>query len=278
MKLNVSFILLGCTEQNAVKSICLIEDYTNENKLEAYEIILVSCNKPGIHRLYQMVCRGNVKGLVITEQFGSDALIMAGLNYSQGDVVICMNLELDCYQELLPLLLTRISTQYEAVCVKNETDIINSYFAITRNVVDCIIKYNKPYPHIIGFIQRSTNFIDFIMYAMNDKNIIFSNEGKKRKILNVLNKMTYSIKPLRIATFLGFLFAFIGFGYGIIIIVLKVFNKITVVGFSTIIALCVFFGGLIMVMLGVLGEYIGRIYITISSAPQYVIKERYNLK
>ena len=88
----------------------------------------------------------------------------------------------------------------------------------------------------------------------------------------------FSVKPLRIATCVGAVSAFLGFAYGIYTILKKFINPDVPLGFSSMMAALVFFGGMIMIMLGLIGEYIGRIYISMNNSPQYVIRERINME
>jgi undecaprenyl-phosphate 4-deoxy-4-formamido-L-arabinose transferase len=83
----------------------------------------------------------------------------------------------------------------------------------------------------------------------------------------------FSILPLRIATVTGVIFAFAGFIYGIYTIIKKFVNPAVPMGFSSLMAAVVFIGGMVMIMLGFIGEYIGRIYISINNSPQYVIRQ-----
>ena len=83
---------------------------------------------------------------------------------------------------------------------------------------------------------------------------------------------------MRIATALGGGSAVIGFLYGIYTIVKRVLNPDVPMGFSSLMSALVFFGGMIMLMLGLIGEYIGRIYISLNNSPQYVIREKINLE
>ena len=84
----------------------------------------------------------------------------------------------------------------------------------------------------------------------------------------------FSVKPLRIATAIGTISALVGFLYGIYTIVKKLLNPEVPLGFSSTMAAIVFFGGMIMIMLGLIGEYIGRIYISMNNSPQYVIRRQ----
>ena len=101
-----------------------------------------------------------------------------------------------------------------------------------------------------------------------------------KKLLNLwFNGFTaFSVKPLRIATMLGTGCAAIGFLYGMYTIVKKLVNPGVPLGFSSLMAAVVFFGGMIMVILGLVGEYVGRIYISLNNSPQYVIRERINVE
>ena len=94
-----------------------------------------------------------------------------------------------------------------------------------------------------------------------------------------LNGFTaFSVKPLRLATLLGFLFAIAGFILGAVIVIRKLFNPEIAAGYSSIMATIVLIGGLLMMHLGMLGEYVGRIYICLNKSPQYVIREKLNLR
>ena len=85
----------------------------------------------------------------------------------------------------------------------------------------------------------------------------------------------FSVKPLRISTLCGFICSSGGLIYALVIIIRKILNPAMLVGYSSMMSIILFVGGMIMFMLGMIGEYIGRIYISINNSPQYVIKEIY---
>ena len=95
------------------------------------------------------------------------------------------------------------------------------------------------------------------------------------KLINLwINGFTaFSIKPLRFFTGIGAIFAFIGFLYGIYTVI-KYFVIDVPMGFSSLMSVLVFVGGVIMLMLGMIGEYIGRMYISMNNSPQYVIRTK----
>ena len=90
---------------------------------------------------------------------------------------------------------------------------------------------------------------------------------------------SFSIKPLRVATVTGMIFSVLGFIFGIIIIVQKLMNPDEIqLGWTSNMAALIFIGGLILLVLGLVGEYMGRAFISLNKQPQYVIKEKMDSK
>lgn len=83
----------------------------------------------------------------------------------------------------------------------------------------------------------------------------------------------FSVKPLRISTFIGMMTAVIGFIYCIFILVNKIINPKVPIGWTSTIGVMLLIGGMILFVLGMIGEYLGRAYISLNNSPQYVIKE-----
>ena len=101
----------------------------------------------------------------------------------------------------------------------------------------------------------------------------------KKSLTLWLNGCTaFSVKPLRLATVLGLTFSVIGFGTGTFMVIRKLVGLNIQAGYTSIVALMLLIGGSIMVLLGVIGEYLGRIYICINHSPQYVIREKRNVQ
>ena len=154
---------------------------------------------------------------------------------------------------------------------------LSSYFAVRRFVVDEMMRYTNPYPYVIGLVLRTTKNIANVEVAHREREIGTSGYTIGKLLGLWFNGFTaFSIKPLRIATAMGCMTAVAGFLYGIYTIIKKFVNPIVPIGFSAMMAALVFIGGMIMLMLGLIGEYIGRIYISLNNSPQYVIKECIN--
>ena len=151
---------------------------------------------------------------------------------------------------------------------------VTSYFVMERFITEEITRYQNPYPYIEGLIFRATMRITNVPVTHHER---MSGESgyTLTKLLSLwFNGFTaFSVKPLRIATICGTACAFLGFCYGLYVVIRKLVDSTIEMGWSSIIASIFFIGGLILVMLGLIGEYIGRIYISINNAPQYTVRE-----
>ena len=140
-----------------------------------------------------------------------------------------------------------------------------------------MIRYENSYPYVIGLVLRATKNITNVMVQHREREEGSSGYTFKKLLGLWFNGFTaFSVKPLRLATCVGAFSAFVGFLYGFYTIIKKMINPDVPLGFSSTMAAIVFFGGMIMIMLGLIGEYIGRIYISLNNSPQYVIRERLN--
>ena len=152
--------------------------------------------------------------------------------------------------------------------------VVNSYFAARRFIVDEMLRYEHCYPYVIGLVLRSTKRICNVPVHHRARE-----EGRSgytlSKLLNLwMNGFTsFSVKPLRIATYIGTLFAVAGFLYFIYIIIDHFTRAAAPIGWASTTALLLLLGGMILVVLGIMGEYVGRIYMCANAAPQYVERE-----
>ena len=88
----------------------------------------------------------------------------------------------------------------------------------------------------------------------------------------------FSVKPLRISNVLGFVLAFFVFVFGLVMIIRKIINPEILAGYTSLMAMQMFIGGIILMILGLIGEYIGRIYICLNNSPQYVVRDTINVE
>ena len=273
-----------------------------------YEIILVNDSSPdNTFGVIRKLCaeRSNVRGINFARNFGQHAALMAGLRHSAGDYVVCLDDDGQTPADEVDRLLDKLEEGYDAVYAKYEhkrhsafrnlgskvnelmtrillekpADLyVSSYFAVQRFVVEDMIRYENSYPYVIGLVLRATKNITNVVVNHRDREEGSSGYTLKKLLGLWFNGFTaFSVKPLRIATAAGAVFACLGFVYGLYTIIKRLVNPAVPMGFSSTMSAIVFFGGMIMLLLGLIGEYIGRIYISLNNSPQYVIRERINV-
>ena len=150
------------------------------------------------------------------------------------------------------------------------------YFAARRFVIEEVKRYENAYPYVIGLVLRTTGNIVNVEVTHRERAAGESGYTLGKLLALWFNGFTaFSVKPLRIATISGALCAMAGFLYGIYTIVKKIFINPPglVTGFSALMSVLVFMGGMLMLMLGLVGEYMGRMYLSMNRSPQYVIRE-----
>ena len=300
--LMVSFVIPCYRSEKTIENVVKEIDETMVGK--DYEIILVNDSSPdNTFSVIESLCKShdNITGVNLNQNYGQHAALMAGFHYVSGDIVVCLdddgqtpaneaNKLIDALDDNVDVayakydhkkhsafrnLGSRVNELMLRFILSKPKDLfISSYFAVKRFIVDEMIKYTNPYPYVIGLVLRSTNKI--VNVPVNHRARTTGESGYTLgKLINLwLNGFTaFSIKPLRIATGVGGIMALGSFIYGIVTIIMKIAGINEVLGFSAIIATITFLSGVNLVMLGMIGEYIGRIYISLNQSPQYIVRE-----
>ena len=241
-------------------------------------------------------------GICFSRNFGQHAALMAGIRCASGEYIVCLDDDGQTPANEADKLLAALDAGADAVYASYDTKqhstfrnfgswmnekmleimmgkprtlYVSSYFAMRRFIADEVCRYENSYPYLLGLVLRSTTNIVNVPVRHRRREIGQSGYTFAKLIALWLNGFTaFSIKPLRITTTMGAGFALIGFVYGIYTIIKKLVNPAVPVGFSAMMTAIIFFGGMIMLMLGLAGEYVGRTYISVNSAPQYVIREQ----
>ena len=307
MKTLVSFVI-PCYRSEATLPGVIREIQNTMEKMKdyGYEIVLVNdCSPDGTFSVIRKLCQenDNIVGIDLARNFGQHSALMAGFHYVKGDVIVCLDDDEQTPADEADRLLMGIEKGADVVYARygkkhhsgfrnwgshvNELmtrvmlgkpkDLyLSSYFAAKRFVVDEMLRYEFAYPYVIGLVLRTTKNIINVDVEHRDRQAGVSGYTIG-KLLNLwFNGFTaFSVKPLRIATVTGAGCAFLGFAYGIYTIIKKIFINPPdlVTGFSALMSVLVFMGGMMMLMLGLLGEYMGRMYISMNNSPQFVIRE-----
>ena len=306
----VSFIIPCYRSENTISGVVTeIEETMKGLEQYQYDILLVNdCSPDNTFSVIRKLCGEHdyIRGLDFSRNFGQHSALMAGLRYSEGDYVVCLDDDGQTPADEVGSLLEKLEEGYDAVYARydhkqhsrfrnlgsrvNEemTHVmlgkphelyVSSYFAVKRFVVEDMIRYENSYPYVIGLVLRATKNIANVSVKHREREVGVSGYTFKKLLGLWFNGFTaFSVKPLRIATALGAGSAVIGFLYGIYTIIKRFLNPNVPMGFSSTMSAIVFFGGMIMLMLGLIGEYVGRIYISLNNSPQYVIREKINLE
>ena len=306
----ISFVIPCYRSQATLPSVIREIQETMEGLSQyTYEVVLVNdCSPDNTFDSIRELCRENknITGINLAKNFGQHSALMAGFHQVKGDIIVCLDDDGQTPADEVGKLLEGIEKGADVVYAKyahkhhsgfrnwgshvNELmtrvmlgkpkDLfVSSYFAARRFVVDEMIKYEYPYPYVIGLVLRTTKNI--VNVEVNHRDRMEGTSGYTLgKLLGLwVNGFTaFSVKPLRIATVTGAGCAFLGFAYGIYTIIKKIFINPPglVTGFSALMSVLVFMGGMLMLMLGLVGEYMGRMYISMNRSPQYVVREIVN--
>lgn len=308
MKLSFIIPCYG-SEFTVEKVINEIIDKVSEKHEYSYEIIAINDSSPdNVLSVLKRLAKENhnIKVIDFAKNMGKHSALMAGYKYCQGDIVIGVDDDYQCPVDRLWDLIEPLYNGYDVsiakygykkeslfrnlgsyingemahILIDKPRDLqLSNFVAMKKFVIDEILRYDNPYPYIDGLILRATQNIANV--PMEDRERAYGKSGYtlKKLIKQILNGFTaFSVLPLRVATITGIVFSIIGLIYVVYIIVNKIINPYVATGWSSMMAALLIIGGIILFMLGMIGEYIGRIYISINNSPQYVIREIVNLE
>jgi Glycosyltransferases involved in cell wall biogenesis len=253
---------------------------------------------------------GIVKYIRLARNFGEHNAIMCGLNYVTGDCVAIID---DDFQNPPSEILKLVSKLYEDYDVvysyytqkyhswfRNLGSLFNNWVAtkllkkpkglylssfkiIRSSLVRTIVQYRGPFPYIDGIILRSTTSIGQQLCMHEDRKIGRSNYTLSKLMHLWINMATgFSITPLRIASVIGVLMSIFATVLTIFFIVSRLTGGLFVkqhipVGWASLIITITFFAGLQLCVLGLIGEYLGRLFLMMNRLPQYVVSSIYGL-
>jgi undecaprenyl-phosphate 4-deoxy-4-formamido-L-arabinose transferase len=247
-----------------------------------------------------------VIGIDLRKNSGQDNAIMAGLRSASGNYSVIIDDDLQHAPSDIPGLYGQCKQGYD-ICYgrfrhkkqalwKNFGSFLNGKVAeillekprhiylspfqiIKKEVVDEIIKYEGPYPYVQGLLLNVTDNVTQVEIEHRERYRGRGNFSFLRSLAVFLKLATnFSVIPLRLATMIGFATSIAGFLLIPWYLYRFFFGEGVVEGWTTIIVLLLVIGGLILVSLGIIGEYLGRMHLNINGKPQYVIKERVGKK
>ena len=251
------------------------------------EIVLVNDGSPDntfatIRKLVDKY--DNITGIDFAKNRGQQSAIMAAIKYSKGEIVACCDDDGQTPIDTVFQFIEKMETEgYDVVCANyvnrgkrslfrrfgswlndqmsiyfldKPKDVNTSvYFVAKRFVAEEMAKYDNPYPYITGLLLRTTGRIGNVDVEQKSRLAGQSGYNFKRLLSLWVNGITtFSIKPLRLANIIGCLLALIGFVIIIVLVIEKLLNPHVSLGWTSIIATNLLVGGIIMMILGVIGD------------------------
>ena len=247
-----------------------------------------------------------VKVIDLAKNGGRHNALICGCHYTTGDYVVFIDDDLQCPTDQLWNLLSPLeSGNYDVSIAKypkkrqsafknfgswvNDTvanwllgkskELKFSNFSVMRRFVkDEVIRYTNPYPYLSGLMLRATSRVTNVVMEERERTIGVGHYNFKKSFALWMNSFTaFSIKPLELSTACGTFCAFMGVLMALYTIIHKLMVPNVAAGWSSMMAVILFLGGMILFVLGLIGEYIGRIYISLNNSPQFVVRETVNI-
>ena len=151
---------------------------------------------------------------------------------------------------------------------------LSSFKCLSRFLVDQILRYRGPYPYLDGLALRCTRNIGTIEVRHAPRREGRSNYTPRKLLRLWLNMfVNFSVMPLRVSTVVGLACSVVGLGLGVEALVERLVRPGLPIGWASVLVPVVLFSGVQLVMLGLLGEYLGRLFLTENQTPQFVVRE-----
>ena len=279
-----------------------------KNKVQDYEFVFVNDGSkdrtyPELKKLYKENPTSDIQVLTFSRNFGKEAAIYAGLSNAKGDMVCIIDADLQQRPEVVLEMLEEIERDDSLDCVAayqenrkesktlsglksafykvinkiTDVDFVNGasdFRLMKRAMVDSIIEmteYHRFSKGIFSWVGFNTKYIP---YTVEERQF-----GETKWSYGKLFKyafdgiISFSTFPLKLATGVGLVTAFASIIYLIVVVLQKLIFGIDVPGYATIVVLVLFLGGMQLFCLGILGEYLSKIYVQVKNRPIYILKE-----
>lgn len=273
------------------------------------EFVLVNdCSPDGgktIEKLKEMAKNyADVKVIDLAANSGQHNALMAALRHADGDVIIGMDDDGQTHPSQLPKLFDALDQGYDLVygyypekkhnwfrnmgsrfndltvnlMIKKPGDVrTSSYFVVRKFIRDYSIEYTGSYTYLLGLFMRCTQNIASVPVQHFDREVGESGYTLKQLIRLWSSIIGFSVIPLRVASIAGFFFAGVGLLAALAILIRKFIDPNLSMGWPSLMCAISFFSGLNFMFLGMIGEYLGRMFLGMNKEPQYVIKATYNI-
>lgn len=301
----ISVIVPMYNEEEVIRTTFTRLQQVMESTGERYELIFVNDgSKDSSAEIIKQLAKQHKEVVLVdfSRNFGHQIAISAGMDYARGDAVVIIDADLQDPPEIILKMIDKWREGYEVVYGKRSMRKGETWFKkttaklfyrtlrmltsvdiptdtgdfrlIDRKVCDVLKGLKEKNRFVrglvswIGFKQTSVEFVREERFAGSTKYPL------KRMLSFAIDGITsFSYKPLRIASYIGFTISIFSFIYLLIVVYQRIFTDSTTTGWASIVAINLLFNGIILILLGVIGEYIGRIYDETKNRPLYIVRE-----
>lgn len=300
-------ILVPC--YNEEKSLDILHERLQDiiRKIDTYEFTILLVNDGSkdntLAKMQELHEKDpSVSYLSLSRNFGKENAMLAGLDYAEGDAVILMDADLQDPPELIPQMLQEWEKGYDDIYARRRTRAGETWFKkasahwyyrvlqkfaeidipadvgdfrlLDRQAVDALCSLREK--------QRYTKGL-FSWIGYNKKELLFDRDPRavgsskmnfvKLFSLAVDGITSFSVAPLRLASVLGIVISSVAFIYLLFVIGKTLLFGDPVAGYPSMISIILFMGGIQLVVLGIIGEYVGRIFYEAKRRPDYLVSE-----
>jgi polyisoprenyl-phosphate glycosyltransferase len=291
-----------CGRETVPNLVAQLGDYLAQHY--AFEIVLVDDGSPDDSAA---VCKqlaaqySFIKAVCLARNFGEHNAVMAGLNQAVGDVVVIMDDDLQNPPSEVRKLVEEVAKGYDVVYSRYEQKrhswfrnlgswlndrvatvmlkkprnlYLCSFKAMNRFLINEVTRFDGPFPYIDGLILRTTQRVGVVTVEHHVRSVGRSGYTL-RKLISLWARMftSFSILPLRIASIMGLVVAFLGLAGAVVFVVERIRNPNLPAGWASMAVLVTVLSGIQLFSLGMLGEYLGRVFLKIGGAPQFIVRE-----
>ncbi len=305
VKTMISVVVPLYNEEEVIEESYKRLTHVMSNTDEDYELIFINDgSRDNTAYLAADICKkdSHVRLICFSRNFGHQIAITAGMDYARGDAIVIIDADLQDPPEIIPQMIEKWKEGYHVVYGKRtkrkgetffkkvtakvfyrflqrmtQVDIptdTGDFRLIDRKVCDTMKRLGEQNRYVRGLVSW-VGYNQFALEYVRDER--FAGETKypfKKMVKLALDGiMSFSYKPLKLATFFGFFLSALSFIYLIIVVVQKLFGFPTVAGWASILAVELFFNGVMLIILGIIGSYVGRIYEEAKGRPLYIVQE-----
>jgi len=245
----------------------------------------------------------NVKTIKLSNSFGQHVAVIAGLDHCHGNYIVIMDGDLQDYPEDIPLLYNKIKEGYDIVYTikdaKNDSIFRNISSRIFNGLMNSLSDYKmqsnssmfriisrKALIEIVRFREFEPSLTYIFSYINLPTTTIMVRSGIRQQgrtkysfyklaSFAISSLLSFSRKPLRFIASLGLIMSAFSFLYFVLVLYQYFSHEIEILGWATIIAIISFIGGIQLLSIGVIGEYIGRMYIQTKNRPLYIVEKKF---